>query len=410
MSRKNGVCSSEHEDELIFQMSPVLAQSPPRIFFDSANELRSEPLRVQQSAMQTLSVLWENHKRPSQPESLTPPTKSTKRNSPKSKTMPSRRTRTGTVTQHQRVASDSATNKSYSSRRRSSQNAKALLDLASFVQTPPSPTSLERPEPFLYSFPSFESFELKKARKERAERAARLARGERSSSAETDATSASDDKGFTEEDRSQLRSEPSQNSSLIGARKLRVNSGESLDDDFESANYISNAFRSESLYSVNRMSETDEGAEADYEDSFFSHGPSSVSSSEITTADHSVGSDISSSLLESFPLRPPSPSNSRSKSYSRHDATSKSHSRLQVTRDALDARAELGAVSEAEALRNRGRPRTTHFRRMSEQLQLQTPAADSRERSDCECARTPALSRGSESSVHSTSAAFAWFT
>lgn len=402
MLKKNGALSPADEEELIFQMSPILSQSPTRIFLTPVDELRSEPLRVQQSAMQTLSALWEKQKALARPEVIPPP-KSSKLDSQKS-TKNHKRSRTGTVTQHN--SSDNATRAARSSRRRATENVKAPFDLSSALHAHSTPSSPERSNTSLYSFPSIEFLTLTKAQKNGEERPAKEGAGhdERHSTLPIHTTKTVEIEG---EDFRRPLAEAAQNIGPIRARKLRLQNGETLDDN-ESSNFISNAFRSASLQSTQLISESDDGVETDYEDSFFSHDPSSASSSEIATADHSVcSSEISNSLLESFPIRVPSTSPSQSSSRSRHERFDEMLQRLRAMRDGTDARSELGSISEAEALRVRGRPRMTHFRRMSEQVQMHANTG-SPQREGHGRAREPVLTRKSGSSVHSTSAAFDW--
>ncbi|THH11658.1 hypothetical protein EW145_g492 [Phellinidium pouzarii] len=330
-----GMRSPVIDDELIFQMSPIMPQSPTAVFFNSANEVCTEPRRVEESTMQTLSALWENRKQVVEPYAVP---QETHHKRPSALHMPQKRTRTGTVTQehyHHRGYSDGAANRRRERRggHRPQPSTKTLFDLSELLHASPTPSSPEQSDPFLYSFPSFESIPLAQARQARALRAATKMLGH--------------------DERSEV--------------EVRIEDGKAMDatssprlgpiHDFEDANFISHAFRSASL-DPEKDDMDGEGVEEDEEGYFSSQRSSSVSSSATgATSSLNHSSILSSSLLASFPVRPASQSQSNPSS----NPTSRSHSRPTSLR-ASDS--ESSSKIEADAVMlTRGRPLVAHSRR-----------------------------------------------
>ena len=232
--------SPGYDDDLIFQMSPIQSQSPSSLFFDASREGHKDEGRAKQSTAYSLSTLWEKHK-----ASLTTSTSQTQ--TPRT---PSKRTRTNTVTQHQRGFSD--THASITPRRtrqdehQHKQSAKTLLDFSTSFHVPPSPLSPTSAEPFMYSFPNFESNSLNKARQDRARRQA----GKAYTNEEYltgDSDSASKGAGPDSILDVDMTSNLPQRLGPIKARKLRIQSGGPAPDDLDDANLISRAFQSASL-------------------------------------------------------------------------------------------------------------------------------------------------------------------
>ncbi|KAI5119367.1 hypothetical protein M0805_008522 [Coniferiporia weirii] len=391
--------SPGQEEELIFQMSPILPQSPTGVFFDSVNEPRADASRVEETSMQALSALWENRKRITRPHA-TP--KKAQYSHPFAPRTPHRRTRTGTVTQeqyHQRGVSDGAIDERRGLRNehRPQQGVKTLLNLSGLLHTPPTPPPSEHREPFLYSFPSFESIPLMKARQARAQRAANklLAHnGCSDGSLCIDLERCSGDdpmEGVIDTDpMCQRRPGP------IRARKLRIESGESSCDDFEDANFISHAFRSESLDQEKDSGLDEEVAEED-EESYFSQRSSSVSSSatDATSLNHS--SVLSSSLLASFPIR--------AASDSQYNMDSNPSSRSQ-SRRASPGPSNIGSGSKAsvDAMMKRGRLLVAHSRRVSTEVRDAELYTGGDRRGP---GRTPAPARRGVDSMHAAAAVWA---
>lgn len=359
-------CSANFDDDLIFQMSPVLSCSPPfgltsdpvSMGPSSASSFASfdSISRIEESTTQALAALWENRKSTS--PDLVLQDGSRQFRSPAH--IHRKRTRTDTVTQHHRGFSDSyraPTSKSRNPRAQPVQEVKTLLDLSSLLHTTPSspaencpsPSAVRgRPksehEPFLYSFPNFCSSPIARARQARhkhsASRAA--ARGDLSFSnlglthsadtsldsslalepeAETDFVLSS----FHGYDLDQMEIEPPR-LGPIRARKLQIQSGfeeglytKCADQQLVSmsgsddANFISQAFRSASL----DPEQESELGEEDNDSSFLEHPASSssmsISSSSVFTREEvndekrfdesQVGTSfISTSLLASFPV------------------------------------------------------------------------------------------------------------
>lgn len=361
------------DDDLIFQMSPIQPQSPTSMYFHAAHEVNVDSSRVERSTVQTLSALWEKHK-----PNVTPTIQR-----PHSPRTPYRRSRTGTVTQHQRGFSD--THVSVLPRherrgdRRPQPSAKAILDLSSMLNPPLTPTSPPAvSEPFMYSFPSFESSPLAKARQARASREAGKAmlRGEfLTGGLESDST----DGGVDSSSNVEVESTYPQRLGPIRARKLRIQSGENLHGDVEDTDFISHAFRSASLDpEKDNDVELDELADA-FEDGYYSsQRSSSVSSSSSTTDvasfEHS-SSLLSSSLLASFPVR-------QSRTSTRSSSRSRSRERAQRM-----SPSRVSPEEHTSAMESRGR---TSRRTSTEIQQAAAPYAGGERRSR---GRTPAPAR-----------------
>lgn len=369
------------DDDLIFQMSPIQSHSPTSICFDTVRKGHADSSRVKPSTVQSLSALWEKHK-----ASLT--TSSTQAHLPRT---PSRRTRTNTVTQHQRGFSDTHAN--VTPRRtghndlRPQQSAKTLLDFSSALHTPHTPMSPASAQPFLYSFPNFESSPLAKARRDRARRQADKAfmRDDfLSGGLELEAKGCSTDSSFDTD----LGAAQSQRPGPIRARKLHIQSGGSVSDSLDDANFISRAFQSASL-DPEKDSDTD--ADDDADDGYFSSQRSSSVSSLSTTEAASLIHDnaFSNSLLASLHLssrsrtRSSSSSRPRSGHISSSELSPDTSADIMMTRGRASRRATNDgqfAVSGYVGGDRRGRGRTpAPVRRNSRDTQIATAAwTDSR--------------------------------
>lgn len=370
------------DEDLIFQMSPIQTQSPTLLSFSAvAHEAHIESNSAKQATMQSLSALWEKHK-----NNITSAASHT--HVPRT---PAKRTRADTVTQHQRGFSDTHASVLGRRERRSEhrhvQNAKALLDFSSVLHAPPTPTSPPPAEPFMYSFPSFESSPLVKAREARARRQAskRSMNGEfLTGDSEMDRISCGNDRSLDVE----MDNDYSQRLGPIRARKLRIQSGESLSEDMDDANFISHAFQSASL-----DPEKDNGLGADedreFDDAYSSsQRSSSVSSSSVTdAASLNQNNPLSSSLLASFPVRPSSRSQTHSNSSSRQPSRRASPTEMNPEASAIAmmtrGRASRRASSETKQATTgcaggyrRGRGRTpAPARRTGEEVQDPASAA-----------------------------------
>ncbi|KAL5524586.1 hypothetical protein ACEPAF_9726 [Sanghuangporus sanghuang] len=340
MYTRNELSSSDGDEDLIFQMSPVQGHSSSPFCSEGARQVRADANRVRLSTTQTLSALWEKHK------SSLSGTDLQQLQSPRT---PNRRSHRGSFTRHQRGLSDThATDFPRRERRgehRPRQSAKALFDLTPIPQAPiaMAPPSPPAEEPFMYSFPTFDSSPLMKAREARACRqASRTHAREEYLTDGVESESIGGKLDISLEPQSNVPS--SQRYGPIRARNLRIQSGESLPDDVDDTNYISHAFKSTSLdpEKDTDFDGVDEG-EAFDNGYYWSQRSSSVSSSstgDATSLDHS--NLFSSSLLASFPVMPSSRSrthsNSRSHAQSRHVSQS-----------------EIDPEATATAMMNRGR-------------------------------------------------------
>ncbi|KAL5501528.1 hypothetical protein ACEPAH_8788 [Sanghuangporus vaninii] len=338
MYSRNELPSSDGDEDLIFQMSPVQGHSPPTFYVDALRQVHADANRVRQSTTQTLSALWEKHK------SSLSGTDLQQLQSPRTTKRHSHR---GSFTRHQRGLSDThATDFPRRERRgehRPRQSAKALFDLTPIPQAPMAPPSPPAEEPFMYSFPTFDSSPLMKAREARACRQpSRTHAREEYLTDGVEPESIGGKVGVSLEPQSNGPS--SQRYGPIRARNLRIQSGESLSDDMDDTNYISHAFKSTSLDPKKDtvFDGVDEG-EAFDNGYYWSQRSSSVSSSstgDVTSLDHS--NLFSNSLLASFPVMP----SSRSRTHS----SSRSHAQSRHV-----SQSEIDPEATATAMMSRGR-------------------------------------------------------